>query len=66
MIFAKNFARFYEKKILGTSDPWSTSHSSQQTTKPAYHIVDCRILCNIFLPQAHNTPILHTGVFSTI
>ena len=31
MIFAKNFARKYEKIIiLGTSDAWSMSHSSQQ------------------------------------
>ena len=45
MIFAKNFAREYgEKIILGTSDPWSSSHLSQQTSKPAYYIVDCRIL----------------------
>ena len=45
-IFAKNFARNYEKKriILGTSDAWSTSHLSQRTSKPAYYIVDCRIL----------------------
>ena len=28
--------RNYEKKMPGTSDPWSTSHS-------AYHIVDCQI-----------------------
>ena len=44
-VFAKNFARNYEKKkILGTSDTWSTSHLSQQTSKPAYYIVDCQIL----------------------
>ena len=36
--------RNYKKKImLGTSDAWSTSHLSQQTSKPAYYIVDCRI-----------------------
>ena len=30
--FAKNFARFYEKRIiLGTSDIWSTNHLFQQT-----------------------------------
>jgi hypothetical protein len=45
IIFATNFARNYEKRmILGTSDAWSTSHLSQQTSKPAYYIVDCRIL----------------------
>ena len=43
-IFAKNFARNYGKKmILGTSDAWSTSHLSQQTSKPEYYILDCRI-----------------------
>ena len=29
--------------MLGTSDTWSTSHLSQQTSKPAYYIADCRI-----------------------
>ena len=29
--------------MLGTSDAWSTSHLSQQRSKPAYYIVDCRI-----------------------
>ena len=37
--------RFYEKKkILGTSDAWSMSRSSQ---RPAYYIEYCQILCNI-------------------
>ena len=36
--------RNYEKKImLGTSDTWSTSHSSRRTSELAYYIVDCRI-----------------------
>ena len=35
--------RNYENKILGTSDTWSTSHLSQQTSEPTYYIVDCRI-----------------------
>ena len=30
--------------MLGTSDAWSTSHLSWQTSKPVYYIVDCRIL----------------------
>ena len=30
--------------ILATSDPWSMSHLSQQPSKPAYYIKDCRIL----------------------
>ena len=43
MIFAKNFAGNYEKKLmLGTSDTWSMSHSSQQPCA-AYYIEDCRI-----------------------
>ena len=32
-----------KKIMLGTSDDWSTSHLSQQTSEPAYYIVDCRI-----------------------
>ena len=44
-IFATNFARNYEKKIiLGISDAWMTSHLSQRTSEPEYYIVDCRIL----------------------
>ena len=40
-VFAKNFARFYEKKIiLGTSDAWSTSCLSHRYSEPAYYIVD--------------------------
>ena len=36
--------RNYKKKImLGTSDAWWMSHSSQQTSEPGYYIVDCRI-----------------------
>ena len=43
-VFAKIFARFYEKKIiLGTSDAWSTSRLSHWPSKPAYYIVDWRI-----------------------
>ena len=33
-----------KKKMLGTSDTWSTSHLSQETSKQVYYIVDCRIL----------------------
>ena len=44
MIFAKNFARNYEKKIiLGTSDTWSMRRSSHRQSDPAYYIEDCRI-----------------------
>ena len=30
--------------MLGTSHAWLTSHLSQRMSKPAYYIVDCRIL----------------------
>ena len=34
MIFAKNFARNYEKNvILGISEAWSMSHSSEPATQ---------------------------------
>ena len=42
-LFAKYFARNYEKKkkiILGTSDTWSTKHFSHRPSKPAYYILD--------------------------
>ena len=43
-IFAKNHAKNNEKRILlETSDAWSKSDLSQQTSEPAYYIVDCRI-----------------------
>ena len=35
--------RNFEKKILGTSDPWSMSCLSHCPSKPVYYIVDCRI-----------------------
>ena len=35
--------RNYQKKILGTSDAWSTSPLSHRPSKPAYYIVDWRI-----------------------
>ena len=34
------------KKIIGTSDAWSMSHLSHWLSKPAYYLVDCRILVN--------------------
>ena len=44
MIFAKNFARNYEKEIiLGTSDTWSMSRLSDQPSNQVYYIEDCRI-----------------------
>ena len=37
MIFAKNYARFFEKKIiLGTSDAWSTIRLSHRQGEPEY------------------------------
>ena len=41
--------RNYEKKILGTSDAWSTSHLSHQPSELAYYIIDCRI--STYLPK---------------
>ena len=45
VIFAENFIlqEIMKKKILKTSDAWSTCHLSQQTSKPACYIVDCWI-----------------------
>ena len=40
--------RNYEKKILGTSDAWSTSLWSHRPSEPAYYIVDCRIFSGIW------------------
>ena len=39
IMFANNFERHYEKK--NTSDAWWTSHLSQQSSEPAYYIIDC-------------------------
>ena len=36
--------RNYEKKNLGTSDTWLTSHLSHWPSEPAYYIVDCWFL----------------------
>ena len=33
-----------KKIMLGTSDTWSMSRSSQRPNEPAYYIEDCRIL----------------------
>ena len=34
----------YKAKILGTSNAWLMSRLSHRPSKPAYYIVDCRIL----------------------
>ena len=39
-----NFQEIMKKIILGTSDAWSISRSSQQPSNTAYYIEDCRIL----------------------
>ena len=39
----KSYEIMKRKIMLGTSDTWSMSHSSQQPRKPAYYIEDCRI-----------------------
>ena len=44
MIFANNFARTDESKIiLGMSDAWSMRQLSHQPSDPAYYIEDSRI-----------------------
>ena len=43
------FVKNYDKKILGTSDAWSTSRLSHQPSEPAYYIVDCRPLFFIII-----------------
>ena len=55
--------------MLGTSDTWSTSHLSQQTSEPAYYIVDCRISnpignkCTFYRRVTDNKTIyLHTTI----
>ena len=53
--FAKSFARNHEKEILGTSDAWSSSHLSQQTSKPAYHTVDYQIQYDFFKVRSNQT-----------
>ena len=35
--------RNYEKKNLGMSDAWWTSHLSHRPSEPVYYIVDCWI-----------------------
>ena len=35
--------RNYEKIMLGTSDAWSMTHLSRQTSKPPYYNVDIGI-----------------------
>ena len=37
--FSKSI-RNYEKKILGTSDTWSTIRLSHRPREPAYYIID--------------------------
>ena len=44
MIFAKNFAKNCEKKLmLGMSGAWWMSHSSQRPNETRYYFEDCRI-----------------------
>ena len=47
--FCKEFCyKLWKKIILGTSDAWSMSYSSQRPSKPAYCIEDCRIFAGVF------------------
>ena len=58
MIFVKNFARNYEKKIiLGTSDAWCMSHLSQRPCA-VYYVEECRISVDpsgplLYMESAH-------------
>ena len=67
MIFAKNFTRNYEKKILGTSDAWLTSHLSQQTSVLYHRLSDICTICiksyAIFLKIGQLDPLLSFGGF---
>ena len=49
--------------ILGTSDAWSMSHSSQQPSQPAYSIKDCPIL-RVFCPNICAVPVSFNVVSS--
>ena len=63
MIFAKNFARNYEKKIiLGTSDAWSMSHLSQRTSEPCAHQGNNSRICHILCVKA-TTLIVYSFLF---
>ena len=42
-----------KKKILGTSNAWSTIHLSHWPSKPAYYIVDCQIFAGTYRPVIH-------------
>ena len=51
--------------MLGTSDAWSTSHSSRRTSEPAYYIVDCRIYTLGYLLTKQNLskiPLIDTSL----
>ena len=43
-----------KKIMLGTSDAWSMSCSSQRPSKPAYYIEDCRISGPLGAVICHN------------
>ena len=52
---------FMKKKIIfGASDAWSTIHLSHRPGKPAYHIVDCRILVCTWGYQDRPYPIVYS------
>ena len=46
VLSVQSLKEIMKKKILGTSNAWSTSRLSHQPTKTAYNIVDCCILRN--------------------
>ena len=48
--------------MLGTSDTWLMSCSSQQPRKPAYYIEDCRIYSQLSVPSISSEVLALTWV----
>ena len=55
VLSALSLQQIMRKIMLGTSDAWSTSHLSQQPSKPAYYIVDCWTFGSISRTANQNT-----------
>ena len=56
-----------KKIILGTSDAWSMSHSSQRPSEPVYYIEDCQSseLITMHAEQTESSPVKLTLYFVT-
>ena len=53
--------------ILGTSDAWSMSHSSQQLSKLEYYIEDCQIFLGTNWPAGrHAAPTSWLAILGAI